>query len=261
MQLLKTSEIRLKQFNLQPRNMVITPSLVFTNIQTNFDEQNSFSIIENYQNWLNNQSIPKWLETLLHLYNDTGAIFNFHLPQLEGWHSFNSNIHFTNSIIEEEKYYLLLKNKFPVTRWKDLQDNLDYSDDKQFDENPNLLKTGWPLEINIYQSSIQIYCMNKKSKAAAEIKKILPEYINLEILPSSTIIGEILSEYIANNSNNSVSFFSREEIIQNIPDVQGLQQLCLGSQSAPDTVARNLISKISKIEARIPDSILKFVQV
>jgi hypothetical protein len=261
MQLFKTTEISLKQYNMHPRNTVVTPSLVFTNIQTNFDEQNSFSIVENYLNWLNNQSIPKWVETLLHLYNDTGAIFNFNLPQLEGWHSFNSSIHSTNPIAEAEKYYLLLNNKFPVTRWQDLEGNLDYSQEKQFVENPNLLKTGWPLEIHIHSNSIQVYSINKKSKAVQDIKNILPEYINLEILISSRIIGEALSEYIENNSKNKIHFVSREEVGQIMPDVQGLQQLCLGSQSAPDTVIRNLLSKISKIEARIPDSILKFVQI
>ena len=241
--------------------MVITPSLVFTNIQTNFDQQNSFSIIENYQNWLNNQLLPKWVETLLHLYNDTGAIFNFRLPQLVGWYSFNTNIHTTNPIAESEKYYLLLKNKFPVTRWQDLQVNLEYIQDKKIAETPDLLKTGWPLEIHIYQNSIHIYCINKKTKAVEDIKKILPEYINLEILTSSAIIGDTLSEYIQNNSNNFVRFFSREEISQIVPNNQGLQQLCLGSESAPETVVRNLISNMAKIEAKLPDSILKFVQI
>jgi len=260
MQLFKTSEIKLKKFNMRPRNMVITPSLVFTNIQTEFDEQNQFSIIENYQHWIDNQLIPNWVETLLHLYNDTGAIFNFKLPQLEGWHTYNLNIHKTNSIADEEKYYLLLKNKFPITRWQDFQENLEYSQEKKILENSELLKTGWPLEIHIYQNSVGLYCINKKSKAVEDIKKILPEHINLEILTSSAIIGETLTDYINYNSNNFARFFFREEISQSLGNNEGLQQLCLGSLSAPETVVRNLISNLAKIQAKLPDSILKIVR-
>jgi hypothetical protein len=93
------------------------------------------------------------------------------------------------------------------------------------------------------------------------LKDLLPQHVTLNILERSELIGPTISAYQAINQDNPTKFILKEDYPKLNLEQTAMKVLCLGSLATPETICRNFISNLSKIQACIPGTISKIVRI
>lgn len=271
MQFLKTLDLKETKTKKSINNqVVITESLAFSkNLEDNESSNKTFPEIKelikihsNLDKYLTESVLPSWAKNLVKLFSPGPNLFHFNVDSNLGWMHFPKSIFSSddNNFEEVDDYYLIHKNSFPVTRINDLEFT-ETSNLSIYQSHEGLLRTGWPLEIYITKDEVKVYSLKSKNPDLKILESLLPKNISFTVLDYSSLIGPIISAYKYLNINNPTQFIVKEDYPKLNLEQTAMNRLCLGSLATPETICRNFISNLSKIQANIPASINKIVRV
>lgn len=262
MHFFRTTELETTKTNLKSKeNFVLTDCLAFTNRMDERNKNYPFVVCSSFSNFLLNNELPLWANNILNLFCPGAVIVNFNLPNLKGWYHFPQSItKLSNQEIASNKLYLAYNNKFPITRFKDLE-NFNIEKYHSLNHSFEYLKTGWPLEIYITNNTVEIFSLKKNSHDLDIINHILPAGVSFKIVTISQLISGLITNYKLNNLSNPAQFIFKESFPKINIGQSPIGRLCLGSLTSPETIHRNFISNLANLEARLPDMAFKILHV